>query len=101
MCYLSVTLLYTLESGIKVGVRLLNFEKNSMIFFLKNDRNALIDLNMNQNFDVKIFRRGATLIQGAMSIPDSRVRYYDNMKEILIFLSFLKKSQHRSAIMTV
>ena len=72
-----------------------------MIFFLKNDRNALIDLNMNQNFDVKIFRRGATLIQGATSIPDSRVRYYDNMKEILIFLSFFKKSQHRSAIMTV
>ena len=47
-----------IESGIKVGVRLLNFEKNSMIFFLKNDRNALIDVNMNQNFDVKIFRRG-------------------------------------------
>ena len=41
-----------------------------MTFFLKNDRNALIDVKMNQNSDVKIFRRGATFIQEATSIPD-------------------------------
>ena len=34
---------------------------------------ALIDVKMNLDSDVKIFRRGATFIQGATSIPDSRV----------------------------
>ena len=41
-----LSLLYTLESGINVRVRLLIFEKIWRIFF-KNDRNALIDVKMN------------------------------------------------------
>ena len=50
---------------------------------LKNDRNALIDVKMNINYDVKIFRRGAMFIQGAMSIPDSRVWQSRAHKETL------------------
>ena len=34
----------------------------------KNYGNALIDVKMNQNYDIKIFRRG-----GATSTPDCRV----------------------------
>ena len=40
---------------------------------MKNDRNALIDVKMNLNSDMNIFKRGATLIPRATSIPDSRV----------------------------
>ena len=40
---------------------------------MKNDSNALIDVKMNENSDVKIFSRRATFIQRATSIPDSRV----------------------------
>ena len=32
-----------------------------------------MDIKMNKNSDVKIFRKGTTFIQGATSIPDSRV----------------------------
>ena len=42
---------------------------------MKNDHNALIDVKMNYNYDVHIFKRGrrATFIPGPTSIPDSRV----------------------------
>ena len=35
---------------------------------MKNDRNTLLDVKMNKNSDVKIFRKGATFIS------ESRVR---------------------------
>ena len=41
---------------------------------LKNDRNAMIDVKMNYNYDVKNFKMGATFIPGGTSIPESRVR---------------------------
>ena len=40
---------------------------------MKNDSNALIDVKMNENFDVKFFKRGGTFIPGTTSIPDSNV----------------------------
>ena len=42
---------------------------------MKNDRNALIDVKMNWNSDVTIFKKGmlATFIPVVMSIPDPRV----------------------------
>ena len=45
-----------LESGINIGVHLLFFEKIWRKCFLwKNDHNALIDVKINLNSDVKIF----------------------------------------------
>ena len=52
---------------------LIHFEKKWRKKHQKNNCNALIDVKMNWNSDVKIFKRGATFIPGATSIPDSRV----------------------------
>ena len=62
----------TLDSRINIGVCFLIFEKERKK--LKNDHNALIDVKMNQNSGMKIFKRGATFIPGGTSIPESRVR---------------------------
>ena len=48
-----------------------------------NDRNALIDVKVNQNYDVEIYRRGATFIQGTRSIPDSS-SFYVTKKNALV-----------------
>ena len=44
----SLEVITTLESGINIGVRLVIFEKKIKKKKLKNDRNALIDVKMNQ-----------------------------------------------------
>ena len=74
----------TLDSGINVGVRLSFFEKIIKKTRLKNDRNALIDVKMNQKF-LCYFCEEATFIQRAMSIPDSRVRMYFSRLQIFLF----------------
>ena len=57
----------------------MNFGKKMEIFFLKNDCNALIDVKMNQNYDVKFL--GGFLFKG--------LRLFETLEYILYSTKFI------------
>ena len=54
-----------------------NFEKKWRIYIFLNDRNALIDVKCIKILMLKFLGGGGTFIQGARSIPDSKVSEID------------------------
>ena len=51
---------------------------------MKNDHNALIDVEMNKNYDVRNFRRGATTFQGLQLFQT--LEYVTKIQQSAVFL---------------